>query len=70
MHNYVFPMLPLLGTTATLIYMLVSHGYKCCCGATDIYYLDDCTSAMIRDVLDIVGKILLDDGISQFGRCV
>lgn len=33
----------------------------------DIYYLDDCTSAMIRDVLDIVGKILLDDGISQFG---
>lgn len=33
----------------------------------DIYYLDDCTSAMIRDVLDIVGKMLLDDGISQFG---
>ena len=33
----------------------------------DIYYLDDCTSAMIRDVLDIVGKLLLDDGISQFG---
>lgn len=33
----------------------------------DIYYLDDCTSAMIRDVLDIVGTILLDDGISQFG---
>lgn len=33
----------------------------------DIYYLDDCTPAMIRDVLDIVGEILLDDGISQFG---
>lgn len=33
----------------------------------DIYYLDDCTPAMIRDVLDIVGEMLLDDGISQFG---
>ncbi|MBP3334940.1 MAG: hypothetical protein J6L61_02160 [Ruminiclostridium sp.] len=33
----------------------------------DIYYLDDCSPAMIRDVLDIVGEILLDDGISQFG---
>lgn len=33
----------------------------------DIYYLDDCTPAMIRDVLDIIGEILLDDGISQFG---
>lgn len=33
----------------------------------DIYYMDDCTPAMIRDVLDIVGEILLDDGISQFG---
>lgn len=33
----------------------------------DIYYLDDCTPAMVRDVLDIVGEMLLDDGISQFG---
>ena len=33
----------------------------------DVYYLDDCTPAMIRDVLDIVGEMLLDDGISQFG---
>ncbi len=33
----------------------------------DIYYLDDCTSAMIRDVLDISGAMLIDDGISQFG---
>ena len=33
----------------------------------DIYYLDDCTPDMIRDVLDIAGEMLLDDGISQFG---
>ena len=33
----------------------------------DIYCLDDCTPAMVRDVLDIVGEMLLDDGISQFG---
>jgi hypothetical protein len=39
MYNYVLPMLPLLGSTATLIYMLVSHGYKRCYAATDIYSL-------------------------------
>jgi len=38
-HNYVLPILPLLGTIATFTYTLVSHNYKRCYAATDIYSL-------------------------------
>ena len=33
----------------------------------DVYYIDGCTAALIRDILDIVGGLLLDDGMVQYG---